>query len=165
MSHHLLNFMKKNEINNFIVGFAALFFSGMLISLIILYPVKAVYLGVVGGNYLLGVDTVTAQREVTTDDPLAVAFCRTPKTRIIAVHNVRTFYVTDTDTAVYQRNLPDDISYERTDNPCQALSIMPDQRPNAIGKYRFCQEFDFSTEFNQRKTARFCSTEYSIIKA
>lgn len=144
---NLLKFIRRNPINRFLVGFTSVFVFGTLLALFVLYPVRIAYYGYVDGNYLLNVSSVVAEKKVEQDDTLSVAFCRDPRVRIIAVNNIRTFYLDEDNTPVYERRLPDGISYERTSNPCQPLSIKVDQRPNELGVYRFCQEFDFYTEF------------------
>lgn len=163
MTKVILNFIRKNPLNRYIIGFISIFVLGTLIALFFLYPVRLVYYGVVDGNYLLNVQSVTAEKRVEQDDGLSVAFCRDPRVRIVAKENIRTFYLSGDNKAVYQRNLPENISYEKTDTFCQPLTIKSDQRPNDLGKYRFCQEFDFFTDLGQKKSARFCSTEYEVI--
>lgn len=163
MATTILKFIRKNPINRFLVGFTSIFLAGTLLALFVLYPVRIVYYGFTSGDYLLNVTGVTAEKKVEQDDSLSVAFCRDPRVRITAINNVRTFYLTEENTPVFERRLPDNISYEKTPDPCQALSIKVDQRPNELGVYRFCQEFDFYTEFNQKKTASFCSTEYEVV--
>lgn len=160
----LLQFIRRSHINRFIVGFTSVFVFGTLVALFLLYPIRVAYLGFVDGNYLLNVSSVVAEKTVEQDDTLSVAFCRDPRVRIIAKENIRTFYLSEDNRPVYERHLPDNISYERTGNPCQPLTIKVDQRPNELGKYRFCQEFDFFTEYNQKKTASFCSTEYEVVE-
>lgn len=164
MSRQILKFIRKNPINRFLVGFLGVFIAGTLLALFFLYPVRAVYYGFTTGNYLLNVESAVAEKQVEQDDQLSVAFCRSPRVRITATNNVRTFYLTADNQAVFERKLPDNISYERTGFKCQPLTIKVDQRPNELGKYRFCQEFDFLTEFGQKKTASFCSTEYEVVK-
>lgn len=164
MANVILKFIKRHKLNRYIVGFTGVFIFGSIIALFVLYPVRILYYGYASGDYLANVKSVVAEPVVDVDDPLTVAFCRDPRVRIIAVNNIRTFYITADNRPVLQRNLPDNISYERTDTPCQPLSIRPSQRPNELGTYRFCQEFDFETEFGQRKTASFCSTEYQIVE-
>lgn len=163
MAITILKFIRKNPINRFLVGFLGIFIGGTLLALFVLYPVRAVYYGAVDGNFLLNVESAVAEKSVEQDDALSVAFCRSPRTRITATNNVRTFYLTNDNRAVFERRLPENISYERTGNKCQPLTIRNDQRPNELGKYRFCQEFDFKTVFGQNKTASFCSTEYEVV--
>jgi hypothetical protein len=145
----LLSFMRRSPLHRYVVGFIAIF---TLLSV-----------GWATGDYLLNVQSVTATPEVEQGDDLAVTFCRDPRTRIIAVNNVRTFYVDEQNRSVLQRNLPDGVAYEKTDDPCQVLTIKPDQRPDEIGTYKFCQEFDFYTYYQQLKTVHFCSTKYKVI--
>lgn len=160
---NLLAFIRRNPFNRFLVGFITTFAVLLIAGLIFVYPVKALYFGAFDGNFFLNVKSAVAEPKVETDDSLSVAFCREPRTRIIAVNNVRTFYLAKDGVPVYERKLPDGISYERNDDVCVPISIKPDQRPNELGKYRFCQEFDFETEFGQKKSANFCSTEYEIV--
>lgn len=159
----LLSFIRRSPLHRFVVGFLAIFILLSVGSIIILYPARAIYYGWATGDYLLNVQSVTASPEVEQGDNLSVTFCRDPRTRIIAVNNVRTFYLDAENHSVLQRTLPDGIAYERTDNPCQVFTIKPDQRPDEIGTYRFCQEFDFYTYYQQLKTVHFCSTKYQVI--
>lgn len=159
----LLKFMKRSPLHRYLVGFFAIFLALSVGSLIVLYPLRAVYYGVVSGDYLLNVQSVTASPEVDQGDDLDVTFCRDPRTRIIAVNNIRTFYVDEQNRSVMQRNLPDGISYERTGDPCQVLTIKPTQRPDDVGTYKFCQEFDFYTYYGQLKSVSFCSSKYKVI--
>lgn len=112
MAITILKFIRKNPINRFIIGFLSVFIVGTLLALFTLYPVRAVYYGFVSGDYLLNVESTTAEKKVEQDDPLSVAFCRSPRARIVATNNVRTFYLTEDNRAVFERRLPDDISYE-----------------------------------------------------
>ena len=164
MSRYLLKFIKRSHINRFIVGFLAIFLTGMIGSLIVLYPMRIIYYGFTSGNYLLNAQSVTAEKTVEQDDDLGVAFCREPRVRITANNNVRTFYLTETGQSVFQRTLPDGINYSEIEGKCVPLKIKSEQRPNDLGKYRFCQEFDFYTEFGQKKTANFCSTEFEVLE-
>jgi len=164
MSTAILKFIRRNHINRFIVGFIGIFIAGTFLALFVLYPVRAVFYGAVNGNYLLNVKSVIPAKVVEQDDALSVAFCRTPRVRIIATNNIRTFYLTEDNTPVFERKLPDGISYERSAGECIPLTIKPSERPNELGKYRYCQEFDFETEFKQTKTASFCSTEYEVVE-
>jgi len=159
----LLNFIRRSPLHRFVVGFLTIFTLLSLGSLIVFYPLRAIYYGWATGDYLLNVQSVTATPEVEQGDDLAVTFCRDPRTRIIAVNNVRTFYVDEQNRSVLQRNLPDGIAYEKTSDPCQVLTIKPDQRPDEIGTYKFCQEFDFYTYYQQLKTVHFCSTKYHVV--
>lgn len=166
-NYYLLKFIKKNPVNRFLVGFISIFLLGTVFSLIVLYPVRIAYFGFTTGDYLLNVKSVVAETTVDTTDNLNVVFCRDPRLRITAVNNVRTFYLTEDNRPVLERRLPENINYERITrdtNTCLPLTIRPDQRPNTVGKYNFCQEFDFFTEFNQKKTASFCSTSYEVIE-
>lgn len=160
----ILNFIRRSYIHRYLVGFVGVFIIGTLLALFVLYPVRAAYYAYVSGDYLLNVKSVVTEKRVEQDDTLSVAFCRDPRVRIVAVNNIRTFYLDADNTPVYQRNLPDNIAYERTADECQPLSIKVDQRPNELGTYKFCQEFDFYTEFDQKKTAHFCSTSYEVIE-
>lgn len=162
MSNALLKFMKRSPLNRFIVGFIAIFASGIIASLVILYPMRIIYYGFATGNYLLNVQSVTAEKSVEQDDDLGVAFCREPRIRITARNNIRTFYLTESGDPVFQRTLPDGIDYSSNEGKCIPLKITSEQRPNDLGKYRFCQEFDFVTEFGQKKTVHFCSTEFEV---
>lgn len=160
----LLWWMKKSPTNRYIVGFCTVFVSLTLLMLFMLYPVRIVFYGMASGNYLLNVENIQTETKVEQDDPLSVTFCREPRSRIVAVNNVRTFYLTEENKPVFERRLPDGVVYEQTGNKCVPLSIRIDQRPNALGHYRFCQEFDFYTEFDQKKTAHFCSNEYEVVE-
>lgn len=159
----LLNFIRRSPLHSYLVGFLATFVVGSAVALIVLYPVRMIYYGIVTGDYLLNVESVTAEKEVEQGDELSIAFCRSPRVRIIAVNNIRTFYLSENNQPVYQRNLPDGVAYEFTTDPCQPLTIKSNQRPDEIGTYKFCQEFDFDTYYGQKKTARFCSTDYQVI--
>ena len=163
MANNILKFIRKSHINKFLIGFSSLFIFGTLLALFVIYPVRIAYLGIASGEQLLNVQSVVATQTVEQDEALLVQFCRSPLVRITASDNIRTFYLTQDNTAVFERRLPENIRYERTDTPCQPLRIKVNQRPNELGKYRFCQEFDFYTEYQQKKTARFCSTEYEVI--
>jgi len=163
MTYRLLKFIKASYFNRFLVGFTGVFIALTVAGLIFLYPLRAIYYGVFDGDYFLNVRSAVAELKVEQDDDLSVAFCRYPRARITAVNNVRTFYLAENGFAVYERRLPDNITYERTRTACQPLTIKPDQRPNEVGKYQFCQEFDFFVEFNNKKTSRFCSTEFEVV--
>jgi hypothetical protein len=158
----LLSFIRRSPLHRYVVGFIAIFTVLSVGSLIVLYPLRAIYYGVVTGDYLLNVQSVTATPEVEQGNDLAVTFCRDPRTRIIAINNIRTFYVDEQNQSVMQRNLPDGIAYERTTDPCQIITIKSEQRPDDLGTYKFCQEFDFYTYYQQLKTVSFCSTSYKV---
>lgn len=147
-TYYLLKFIKKNPLNRFLIGFVSVFLIGTIASLVFLYPIRIIYYGLTS---------------VEQDDDLSVAFCRSPRMRITAVNNIRTFYLTEDNTPVFQRTLPNDIDYSANEGKCIPLRIKPDQRPNDLGSYRFCQEFDFFTEFEQKKHVFFCSTEFEVV--
>lgn len=164
MRGKILELSQSNPFYRWLFGFFFLFLTMLIIGWAVLYPMRAFYYSYYDGNYFLNVGSVTAEPKVDQDDSLSVVFCREPKARIIAVDNIRTFYLADNGHAVYERRLPDGISYERSQEPCQPLSIKRNQRPNEPGRYRFCQEFDFEVNGYQ-KTANFCSTEYEVVES
>lgn len=157
--------MKRSHTNRFIVGFLAIFITLSIGSLIVLYPARVIYYGVVSGDYLLNVTKVEPEKEILPTDTLDVTFCRSPRVRVIAYNNVRSFYLVNQNHVVYDRNLPDGIEYDRLPDSdgCVTFDISPTQRPNGVGTYKFCQSIDFTTEYDQKKTATFCSTEYNIV--
>lgn len=160
-----LRFVRLNTATKFLAGTATLFVLGIFIMVLAFWPVRAVYYASLDGDYFLNVSSVTAENFVRQDDDLNVNFCRSPRTRVVAYKNIRTFYLTKDNQIIalnYQRNLPDGISYDRMGADCVLLSIPPETRPNDLGKYFFCQEFEFDAH-GHNKVARFCSTEYSII--
>lgn len=159
----LLKFIRRSKLHSYLVGFIATFVVGSAVALIVLYPARAIYCGLVTGDYLLNVESVTAEKEVEQGEDLSIAFCRSPRVRIITINNVRTFYLSSDNRPVYQRNLPDGVACEFTSDPCQPLTIKADQRPDEIETYKFCQEFDFKTYYGQVKTVHFCSTDYQVI--
>lgn len=160
----LLNFIRRSPLHRFIVGFLTIFTVLSVGSLIVLYPARAIYYGWASGDYLLNVSKVTAETEITPDENLDVSFCRSPRARVIAYNNIRSFYLVSQNHLVYQRELPDGIEYEKLpDDGCVVFDIKPENRPNTIGTYKFCQSLDFTTEYDQKKTATFCSTEYNIV--
>jgi len=159
----LLRFVKRSNLNRYLVGFVFVFFSGLTTVWVINVPVRYVFLSMTDGNSLLSVQSLTAERVIDQSEDLNLVFCRNPLVRVIAFDNVRTFYIGAKGTLVGQRTLPDGVLYEKLkDNKCLPLTIQPSQRPNKPGTYYFCQELSFRTEFNQLKTASFCSTVYKV---
>jgi hypothetical protein len=157
-----LRFIRRGKLNRFIIGFITVYALGLAALWFFTVPLTWAYLSIVSGNDLLGVSSATVDTSIKTDDNLVFTLCRDPKIRIIAVNNIRTFYLNASGEQVAQRHMPDGILYEKLTKPCAVIKVSPENRPNKPGTYYFCQSFDFYTKFDQKKTASFCTTNYTI---
>lgn len=165
MREAILRFIRKNLITKFVAGFVFLFLIGVLIASLTLKPIRNLYYGLLDGDWFLNVDRVVAEQTVKQNEELNINFCRSPRARVVAFNNIRTFYLSEDNQVIdvkYQVKLPDGISYDRMDDDCVLLTVQPDARPNDLGRYFFCQEFEFTVS-GYNKIARFCSTEYLIV--
>jgi len=122
------------------------------------------YYQTVSSDELLNVKSVLAPEKLEQGKDLLVEFCREPIARIVAVNNIRTFYIDEDgkEVAVKQRQLPDGIEYETTEDNCPIIAIQAINQPQQLGLYRFCQRFEFPVRGNE-KIATFCTTEYELI--
>lgn len=111
--------------------------------------------------------SVIAAKEVEQGNDLKFVLCREPRySGIVSNKNVRSFYyVADSGKRIpaSQVSLPE-IAYENTADPCVPLSIPANKRPDAMGKYSFCQQVTFNA-WGHEKTANFCSTEWRVVPA
>lgn len=169
MRKRLLSFIQKNDTNRFLIGFTGLFAFGVILQFLLIYPVKTSYYGLLSGNYFLNVTTVQVggqDARIVEGEDGDLLFCRDPRARVVAERNIRTYWeIQDgTELQVFERTLPDGISYQKSPNPCQELPLRVDNLARlGTGTFRFCQEFDFTLN-GFYKSARFCSNDFEIVK-
>lgn len=150
---HIPSVLRKN--------FGYMFIFGLGITLL-QFPARWGYYGLLNGNYFLNVSEVTVESPVASTEDAGLVFCRSPRARIVAERNVRTYFVVESgvERVVSERTLPDGIVYERFGPECQALTLRAKNRPSEPGVYRFCQEFEFTVN-GFDKSADFCSDTFS----
>ena len=138
---------------------------------ILMWPAQNIYYTLADGNWFLDVQGASVTYTVdnghtSTDVPQNqlgdFTLVRSPRDRISAYNVVRTFYLKADNRAVLQRTIPDTIEYEQNVDQ-NIIPLRPEQRPNDLGEYYFCQTVTFKVWQNIEKHATFCSSNYQII--